>query len=292
LLGGAVAALALVTVGVIVGVGSKSSSLSSPTTVAVTYPPVTGDEMAAAVQLYRARATDLLAVLARDTDTLAAAIQQDGSTPATKALWLQAHLDYIRLGAAYGTFGDLDTKINGAPNGLAGGVDDPGFTGFGRLEHELWETPVPGDLATVAAQLAGDVHDLVAQFPSEGTDPHDLPLRTHEILENGLQFELTGIDDHGSHTTLATLRADVDATEVVLDAIRAPLVARAPALYTKVAGDLATLATAIDQFRNDDGSWKALNDLTLVQRQLVDGAVSQTVEDLAPVPDVLQLPND
>ncbi len=45
--------------------------------------------------------------------------------------------------------------------------------------------------------------------PSRPPPPNDLSLRTHEILENTLQFEFTGEDDQGSHTGLATAMANV-----------------------------------------------------------------------------------
>ena len=42
-----------------------------------------------------------------------------------------SHLE--RLGSAYGMFGSYDDEIDGLPFGLAGGANDPGFTGFYRL---------------------------------------------------------------------------------------------------------------------------------------------------------------
>ncbi len=47
----------------------------------------------------------------------------------------------------------------------------------------------------------------------------DVALRTHEILENTLQFELTGETDEGSHTNLATAWANVQGTKLALAAI-------------------------------------------------------------------------
>ncbi len=254
------------------------------------YTPVTATELDSATQQYRAKVATMLATLVSDTDALTAAVRNSGVSPQTRALWLQAHLDYIRLGAAYGTFGDFDAKINGRPNGLSGGVNDPGFTGFLRLERELWQQPPGADPAATAEQLDSDVHGLIAAFPQQHTDPRDLALRSHEILENGLQFELTGIDDVGSHTNLATLRADVDATLVVLSTLQEPLSSRNPQLLARVKSELETLAVTLDRFQRPDGSWTALSDLTLTQRETVDGAVSQMVEDLAPIPDILELP--
>ena len=47
----------------------------------------------------------------------------------------------------------------------------------------------------------------------------DLPLRAHEILEDTLQFQLTGSADQGSGTNLATAAANLDGTQAVLDAL-------------------------------------------------------------------------
>ncbi len=54
----------------------------------------------------------------------------------------------------------------------------------------------------------------------------DLGLRTHEILENALQFQLTGHDDYGSGTTLATTLANVDGTRELLSLLRPSLTGR------------------------------------------------------------------
>jgi hypothetical protein len=63
----------------------------------------------------------------------------------------------------------------------------------------------------------------------------DVGLRTHEILENALQFQLTGHDDYGSGTTLATTGANVAGTRELLTVLRpllAPRYTGLPAVYT------------------------------------------------------------
>ena len=43
-----------------------------------------------------------------------------------------------------------------------------------------------------------------ASWPRTEINLLDIGLRTHEILENALEFQLSGHDDYGSGTTLAT----------------------------------------------------------------------------------------
>ena len=255
------------------------------------YVPVTYDQLQAVTLAYRTAVTAGLAQLTSDTDQLQAAVDS-GDQAQAEALWLVAHMQYERLGAAYGTFGDFDTEIDGRPLGLAGGVNDPKFQGFLRLEYGLWNGQPTAVLAPVADALDAAVHGLDQAFPLQQTPPNDVALRTHEILENSLQFELTGETDDGSHTNLATVRANVDGTMMTLQAVTPLLRQRNPALLRQVTTGLAQLATLLDQYQHPAGTWVPLDSLTQTQREQLDGAVSELVEQLAPIPDILELPQD
>jgi high-affinity iron transporter len=255
------------------------------------YVPVTYDQLQAVTLAYRAAVTAGLAQLSTDTDQLQAAVDS-GELAQAESLWLVAHMQYERLGAAYGTFGDFDTEIDGRPQGLAEGVNDLKFQGFLRLEYGLWNGQPPSVLVPVADALDAAVHGLDQGFPLQQTPPNDVALRTHEILENSLQFELTGETDEGSHTNLATVRANVDGTMMTLQAVTPLLRQRNPALVGQVTKGLAQLATLLDQYQHPDGSWVPLDSLTQAQREQLDGAVSELVEHLAPIADILELPQD
>ncbi len=83
-------------------------------------------------------------------------------------------------------------------------MHDPGFTGFYRVEYGLWHGQSAKELTNPVEQLAGYVQSLRKAFPNMEIDLLDIGLRTHEILENAVQFQLSGHDDYGSGTTLAT----------------------------------------------------------------------------------------
>ena len=217
---------------------------------------ISAEEVTNAVDVYRASVTDGLGRLATDTDQLTAAATT-GDVPTARVRWLAAHLDFERLGAAYGTFGDAADAIDGLPNGLPGGVDDDGWTGFLRVEDDLWSEPDRGRLAADATTLSDAVHSLVDAFPGSTTDPADIPLRTHEILEMTAQRELTGRSDQGSGSGLATARANVDGTRMVLDSLTEALAARAPDVLAAAQQGLTALASTLDALRRPDGSWPA-----------------------------------
>ncbi|SEG89082.1 iron uptake system component EfeO, partial [Actinacidiphila yanglinensis] len=78
-----------------------------------------------------------MAELSTDTGTLNSDIDH-GNLAAARRDWLTGHLVYERMGAAYDTFGDADSVINGTTTLGTNPAADPGFTGFHRIEYGLW----------------------------------------------------------------------------------------------------------------------------------------------------------
>ncbi|MFF0039056.1 iron uptake transporter permease EfeU [Streptomyces mirabilis] len=250
--------------------------------------PVSEKDLAAPLAAYRTYVDQGLADLQTKTRTLQSDLDADRLDQARED-WLPAHTQYASLGAAYGTFADFDAKINGRTAGLAGGVDDPAFTGFHRIEYGLWHGQSAATLAPYAKQLAADVDALRKDFPKQDFDPADLPLRTHEILENTLHRELSGNADYGSGTELATTGANLDGTRELLTLLR-PLIDKRNA---KVIPAVDTWMRRTEQLvlaqRAEDGSWTPLDKLSDTDRQRLDGSVGQLLEELAPIPDLLEI---
>jgi high-affinity iron transporter len=126
------------------------------------------------------------------------------------------------------------------------------------------------------------------QFPSESIPATELPLRTHEILEDALRDELSGDDDYGSGTDMASVEADVDGTRELLKLLAPLLQSRAPDLVATVTTDLNTLDTALAATQVD-GQWVAVTQVPIGQREQVDGAIGNALETLDLVPELLQV---
>ncbi|MFI6854270.1 iron uptake transporter permease EfeU [Streptomyces sp. NPDC050416] len=249
--------------------------------------PVSARDLAGPLRAYKAYVNRGLATLVTETRTLRDDIR-GGHLDTARADWLTAHRTYASLGAAYGTFEDFDQKINGRPDGLPGGIHDKDFTGFHRIEYGLWHGRSAGELKGPADQLAADVEGLRKAFPHQDFDPSDLPLRAHEILENTLQFELTGDTDQGSGTGLATADANLAGTRELLTVLRPLLTTRAPHLLPTVDADIARLQALLDA-EHRDGRWTPADRLGRTGKARIDGATGQLLEDLSPVPDLLEI---
>ena len=242
--------------------------------------PITRADLDPAVRAYRAHVARGLAVLRKRTDALRAAVRS-GDLDAARRNWPPAHQAYAWLGAAYGTFGDLGDVIDGRPAGLPGGVHDRGFRGFRRVERGLWRGEPATSLRGPADRLAADVRTLQRDFPRTQTDPDDLGLRAHEILEDALRFELTGTSDQGSGTSLGTVAADLDGTRAVLGALRPLLTGRLPGLSEIDARLDRTRRLLRAQHRH--GRWTPLDRLATLDRERINGAVGDLVERLSDV---------
>jgi high-affinity iron transporter len=238
--------------------------------------------MADAVTAYHVYVAARLTELRGHATALRAQIA-NADTTAAKATWLEAQQTWQRVGAAYGSFGDLGNAIAPGSRGLQGGAADPQFTGLRRLEYGLWHGQGPGQLVPVASRLLADLDALEAHLPRTAVDPADMPLRLHEILEDSVRDHLSGLGDQGSGMALALARADVEATQEVLATLRGLLERLRSGYPAALDQQLGSLAAAIDATKSG-GAWTPYSQVPLAQRQRVNGAVGRALESLALAP--------
>ena len=156
------------------------------------YTPADAHQLQLATSTYRANVAQWLQRLGSATDALESAVKS-GQLAHARQLWLPAHLDYERLGGAYAAFGPVAAEINGTALSLQGGVTSPYFTGFFALEYGLWGGQTTSELSPTAVALdqGGPFADRSVPPPANSAAPSS-GLSTYEILENTLQYEMTG----------------------------------------------------------------------------------------------------
>jgi high-affinity iron transporter len=283
--------------------GSQPATVSQPVQVAaghaaaspihgsaVAIKPVTVTELAGPNKEYQAYAARQLADLAQAVTQIQADLRRN-DLAAAKQDWLTAQLDWERIGASYDSFGNLGLAVDGLPDGLPDGVSDKNFTGLHRLEYGLWHGQNAATLLPVAATLASNVAVVRQNLTSANLagDPANLPIRTHEILEDALRDHLSGIDDQGGGAAFAETYADVQVTTAVLGYL-APLInARQPGLPDIAEDQLSILNAALLATRVN-GRWESLGTAPLAAREDVDAAIDAVLETLSAVPDLLEPP--
>ncbi len=241
--------------------------------------PITYNDLYPLAKAYAKYTESGLQVLASQTATLAADVSA-GNLSAAKSAWLTAHLQYETLGAAYDAFGNYDDEIDGRADAV--GTSSPNWTGFYRLEYGLWNGQSAAELTPVAETLNTDVDQLLAWWPSQQIPLVDIGLRTHEILENALEYQLTGHDDYGSGTTLATTLANIDGTRYLLSLLHPLLAPRYPQL-PEVYTELNLLQSLIENQQLPNGWWVPVSSLSTTAHQQIDAACDQVLQELAPI---------
>lgn len=219
-----------------------------------------------------------------------------GDLQAAERAWQPAHVTYLEIGeddAAYGSFGELGEQIDGLAAGLPNTTSKRGFTGFHRVEFDLWRRRDVAAAARDTTQLRGFVNRLTPQAVAADFKLNSLSvdawvLRCHEILEDGLRDSLTGNDDYGSNSDLASLSADVTATREMMSVL-APLIGpRGPQIVPTATTELRTLDAAITA-AGGTGAHITLIKLPARSRQDLDEATGAATETLAPVSEILQV---
>ncbi|TWS18848.1 iron permease [Tsukamurella asaccharolytica] len=215
-----------------------------------------------------------------------------GDTAGAKAAWLDAMTAWERVGASYNSFGEAGTAVAGLPDGFAGGVRDPEFSGIRRIEYGLWAGEPP---AALTAQVDKTLEGLAKVRTDLRTDdiagdPITLTKRAQEILEDALRDHLTGVSDQGAHAGYAATAADVEATRAVLRVLDPLLAPRVPDLLPTARRELDDITTALDAVKRPDGTYPPLEQPALALRQKINGTVGQALETLSAVPNLLEIP--
>jgi iron uptake system component EfeO len=241
--------------------------------------PITYNELIPIAKTYAAEEETAIKVMASETATLADAVRSGNLTTARRD-WLTAHLQYESLGDAYDAFGNFDTEIDGRADPV--GVTSPQWTGFFRLEYGLWHGQSLTSLVPVANTLNRYVDQLVTWWPTQQVPLADIGRRAHEVIENALEFQLTGHDDYGSGTTLASTDAAITASRQLLALLQSLLAPRYPSLPSVYTG-LSRLQSLLEKEKLPNGWWVPVAALPTATRQAIDAACGQVLQELAPI---------
>lgn len=247
-----------------VTVPAAKGGSAQPSTAAVV--PVSQQDLIPSTLAYQSWVGKQLPGLSADVARLTADLRR-GDAAAAKRDWLTGHLLYERLGAAYDAFGDADAQINGT------GADAPGFHG---IEYGLWHGRSPKSLVSAGVALQGAVDGLRKAWPSTQMDPMIVALRAHEIVENSIQFELTGLTDEGSHSNLATAGANLQGAQEALAVLTPILSSRVP--LAEIESELKAAQAELSSLGP-----VPLASLSQSQREQLDARFGTLVESLARV---------
>ena len=153
-------------------------------------------------------------------DALSLAIAA-GDLEQAQALYIPAREAYQRLAPAAQRLAELDNAINARADYFEKREQDPGFTGFHRLEYGLFDQRSTQGLTPIAQQLQTDAVQLKQQLLAQSLPPEQLvsiAARTlHTLADTRAN---SGEEERYSHIDLNGFAANLEAARKVVDLLR------------------------------------------------------------------------
>ncbi|BCN47977.1 peptidase M75 [Rhodococcus hoagii] len=245
---------------------------------------VTGDSVAATDQDGRLteaadgykRYVDSQLTALQETVTAFVASLKAGDVAAAKAQYPLTRTYYERIEPIAESFpDDLDPRID-----LREVDVEPGWnwTGFHRLEKDLWVQGLQPDTNAIADQLVADIQELAdgVAAPDFVVDPIQVAGGAQTLLDEIARTKITGEEDIFSHTDLYDFQANADGSQAAIASLRPILDDRNPELAARIDQRFADLDAELAQFRQGDG-FVSYETVTEPQRQ----ALSQKIDALS-----------
>ncbi|MDD7930925.1 iron uptake system protein EfeO [Actinomycetospora straminea] len=230
--------------------GMVGDGIRGPFTVTGNVPgSAEGDALlAGAVSGYKRYTTSQVEALVTRTQEFVDAVKR-GDVEGAKQLFPVARTYWERIEPVAESFGDLDPRIDGRDDG------EPGveFTGYHRLERDLWVTGLQPDSNAMADRLMADIRELQARTAGIELTPLQLANGAKELLDEVATGKITGEEDRYSHTDLWDFRANVDGSQAAVAALRPVLDQRDPALGPVLDQRFRDVDVLLEGYRQGDG---------------------------------------
>ena len=206
-----------------------------------------------------------------------------GKVEEAKALYPVARSYWERIEPVAESFGDLDPKIDGREDVVEEGM---AFTGYHRLEKDLWVDGLQKDTSAIADQLLADVTELVTKAKSVELNPLQLANGSKALLDEIATGKITGEEERYSHTDLWDFEANFEGSKQAIAELRPYLTKKDAALVGKIDATGKTLGDLLETYRQGDG-FVLYTDLTEDDIKKLTQALDAFSENVAQVAGVV-----
>ncbi|GAB1515435.1 iron uptake system protein EfeO [Actinophytocola sp. KF-1] len=242
----------------------------------------TDEKLADATKNYQRYVNSQVVALVDKTKEFTTAVKA-GDVAKAKALFPVSRIYWERIEPVAESFGDIDPKIDGREDVIEEGM---AFTGYHRLEKDLWTTGLQPDSGAIADQLQSDIEDLASRAKTVELTPLQLANGAKELLDEVATGKITGEEDRYSHTDLWDFRSNVDGSQAAIAALRPVIEEREPALLTTLDDRFAAVDAVLEKHRKGDG-FKLYTELTQADIKEMAEAVDALGEPISQVAEVV-----
>ncbi|GAA2859605.1 iron uptake system protein EfeO [Nonomuraea rubra] len=205
-----------------------------------------------------------------------------GQIDKAKELFPVSRTYWERIEPVAEIFGDLDPAIDAREADLAEGEE---WTGFHKIEKDLWITKDVSEDGPVADKLIADVKTIVAKANAAELTPLNLANGAKELLDEVATGKITGEEDIWSHTDLWDFDANLQGSKAAVQALRPVLEERAPDLVRTLDAKFAAAEAELGKHQKGDG-WRLHDELSEAElKSLSDviNALAEPISEIAPI---------
>ncbi|MGV1007962.1 MAG: iron uptake system protein EfeO [Dermatophilaceae bacterium] len=241
------------------------------------------EQVAAAIADYQTYVNEQAAQLVSGTTAFVAAVKAK-DVAAAKALYPSARAPWERIEPVAESFGELDPKIDGREDVVNEGM---AFTGYHRLEKDLWVGGLTADSDAVADQLLADVNTVAQQSAAADITGLSIAAGAKSLLDEVATGKVTGEEERYSHTDLWDFDGNVQGSQAALAALRPLLQEKDPALLATLDTQFANLNKVLAAHKNTNG-YARYTDLTPDQIKALTVALDAVSEPVSRVGAVVE----
>jgi iron uptake system component EfeO len=205
---------------------------------------------------------------------------------AAKAQFPTSRVYYERIEPVAESFpNDLDPRIDLREADLEEGQR---WTGFHRLEKDLWVTGPQPDTDAMADQLLADVNELSAgvKAPDYTIDSTQIAGGAQGLLDEIAISKITGEEDIFSHTDLWDFNSNLQGSQTAVASVRPILDERNPELGKRVDQRFEEVEALLEKYRAGDG-FVSYDTVTEPQRQELSRAIDALSKEVSQVQGVI-----
>ncbi|MHC8381173.1 iron uptake system protein EfeO [Pseudomonas sp. LB3P14] len=192
-----------------------------------------------------------------------------GDLTQAQALYLPARAAYQRIAPAAQRMAELDNTINARADYFEKREQDPGFTGFHRIEYALFQQRTLDGLTPVAQHLIADVTTLKQQLLAQSLPPEQLVSLVVRNLNSLADVRASsGEEERYSHTDLNGFAANLFAARKVVDLLHPLLSKSAAELLPKIDSAVIALDAELNGFKVKEG-YASYDSVSAEQRKQV-----------------------
>lgn len=205
-----------------------------------------------------------------------------GNVDEAKKLFPIARTYWERIEPVAEKFGDLDPITDGRePDAVAEGID---FTGWHRIEKQLWVENNTKGMDTYADQLLDNVTKIVELGQDAPLTALELAQGSKGLLDEVATGKITGEEDEFSHTDLWDFKANIEGSQAAIAALRPVLEAQDPELVKQLDAQFKVVDTELNQHQDKKtGDWEFYDKLTKEQVKALSDAVAALSEPISQV---------